>query len=94
MKTIVSVNQLSIYRAVLIWYFGQRAEDNVDPNGNLNIAQDVVTNLAGHETPDLFSRASRNRSRSVHDKNSSVEFKSRRQVWRETGFSKPVEVGH
>ena len=37
-----SVNQLSMYRAVLFWYLGRRSEgDNVSPNTNLNISQEA-----------------------------------------------------
>ena len=94
MKAIVSVNQLSISRAVLIWYCGRRSEDDhISPNTNLNISQDTVTNLSRHETPHLFDLASTTRPRSVHNWNSSFEFKSWIQVSRKAGVSKPVEVG-
>ena len=90
LKTIVSINQLSVYCSPDL----RREGDNVAPNDNLNIAQDFVTNLTRPQTPDLFDRASRNRSRSVHDKNSQVvEFTSWGQVSLVAGFSKTVEVG-
>ena len=55
MQTIVSANQLSIHRAVLIWYLERRGDANNDPpNTNLDISQDQVTQLVRHETPDLF----------------------------------------
>ena len=39
----------------MIWYCGQPCEsDNVAPIENLDIAQDVVTNLTKDETPDWF----------------------------------------
>ena len=50
MKTIVSVSQLSIYRAVLMWYLEKRSEgDNICPNTDFNISQEVVTKLTRHE---------------------------------------------
>ena len=86
---------LQIYRAVLILYCGQRlGGDKVAPNTNLNIAHNQVTNRTRHETPDLFDRASRDGPRSVRNTKNHVEFKSREQVSREAGFSKPVAVGH
>ena len=51
MTTVVSVNQLSMYRAVLVCYFGRRGESgNVSPETNLNISDDKVTNFTRHET--------------------------------------------
>ena len=39
MKTIASVNQLSIYRAVLTWYLeNRRGGGNVSPSTNLKIS--------------------------------------------------------
>ena len=74
-------------------YPERRSEgDEVSPDTNLNISQELVTKFTRHETSALFHMASRNRPRSVH-KNSSVEFKSPGQVSREAGFSKPLEVG-
>ena len=56
MKTIVSVNQLSIYRAALTWYLGTRSEgDNVLPNNDLNILQDSVTELLQGTKPQIGS---------------------------------------
>ena len=64
MKTIVSV---------LLWYFGRLCEGhNVSVNAKLNIAQNLVTYLTGHETPDLFDLASITRPRSAHNKNSLI----------------------
>ena len=75
MKTIVSVNQLSIYRAVLTGYLARRREGkNVSPNINLSISQELVTKLTRHETSDVFDHASRDRPRCTRD--TSVEFKS------------------
>ena len=90
----VSVNQLSVHRAVLIWYFGRRCGgDSVAPNTNVSIAQNLVTNFTRYETQDLFDLASITRSRSVHNRNNSVEFESWGQVSREARFPKLVEVG-
>ena len=47
--------------------------------------------LTRHETKDLFDQVSSDGPHSVNN-NTSVEFKSRRQVSREAGFSKSVEV--
>ena len=92
LKTIVSVSQFSIYRAVLIWNRGKRSEgDNASLNTNLNLSQEL-TKLTRHEASDLYCLASRDRPRSVH-RNTSVGFKSRGQVSREAGFTKSVEVG-
>ena len=90
MKTIVSVNQLNFYRAVLTWYLERRSEDdNVPANTYLDISQELGTKLSRCETLDLLDMVSRNRQCSVH-KNISVEFKSRGQVSREARFSKLV----
>ena len=94
MKTIVSVNQISIYKAGLTWYSEKRCEgDNMCPNTDLDILQKLVTKLTRHETSDLYCLAPRNGQHSMH-KNNSVEFKSRGQVSRRTGFSKSVKTGH
>ena len=91
MKTTVSVNQLSIYCAVLFCYLGPRGEgDNVSSNTNPDIAESVVTNLPATKPQNCVILR---RARSVHNKNSSVEPKNQRQVSREAGFSKLVEVG-
>ena len=83
LKTIVSVNQLSIYRAAFIWYLGQRREgDNVAPNTNLHIAQDLVTKaqicLIGHREIDRVPCTTIM---------SQLEFKSPGQVSPEAEFS-------
>ena len=51
----------------------------------------IQLKLTRHETKDLFDQVSRNGPHSF-TKNTSVEFKSRRLVSREAGFSKSVEV--
>ena len=90
MKTTVSV---SMNRAVLIWYLGRRCEGDIaSPNTNFHIAQNLVTHFTRHESPDLFHLASITQLRSARNKNSTSEFKSPRQVSREAGFSKLVEV--
>ena len=77
MKTIVSVNQLSIYKAVLTWYLERRSEGyDVSPNTNLDISRELVTKQMRDETSDLLSTA-------FFTQNSSVEFKSRGHVSRE-----------
>ena len=94
MKTIVSINQLCICRAVLTWYLERRREvDNVSPNTNLNVSKELWTKPTRHETSDLFDHASRDRPRSLHT-NTSVEFKSLGQASGEAGISKLVEVEH
>ena len=46
MQPIVSVNQLSIYRAVLIWYLVNRCEvDNISANADHNMSEELVTKL-------------------------------------------------
>ena len=62
MKPIASVNQLGMYGALLIWFGRRREGDNVAPNTNLNIAQNLVTNITRHENHDLFDLALMNRS--------------------------------
>ena len=89
-KTIVSVNQLSTYRAVLTWYLEKRSEgNNVSPNADLHIS--LRKKLTRHVTSDLFDQASGNGQNSKHE-NTSVEFKSRGHVAREAGFSESVVV--
>ena len=44
------IHQLSMYRALMIWY-GKREGNNVNPNVNLNISQNLVTKLSRHEPP-------------------------------------------
>ena len=39
LKTIVSINQFSTCRAVMIWCIGRREVQHVNPNENLNISQ-------------------------------------------------------
>ena len=57
MQSIVSLNQLSIYRAVSTWYLERHSEgEQVFPNTNLNMSRDVVTKLTRLETSDLFDR--------------------------------------
>ena len=51
--TVVSINQLSICRAAVVWNIGEREGANVNPNENRNISQDLVTKLTRHEPPDF-----------------------------------------
>ena len=66
--------------AVLIWYFEKRSEgENISPNTDLTISQDLVTRVTRHETSEVYCLASSNRPRSEH-RSTSVAFKSRGQV--------------
>ena len=70
MKTIVSLSELSIYRATLIWYLEKRSEgDNISPTTDFNISQELVTKLPRHDTSELYYLASRGRSLLTHKKN-------------------------
>ena len=89
---IVSVNQLSIYRPIITWYIGERNMDNIVPDVNLNITQNLVTNLTRHEPPDVFDLPFRERLHSVRKQNPQDELNSFGQVSREAGFSILVEV--
>ena len=93
MTTVVSVNQLSMYRAVLVCYFGRRGESgNVSPETNLNISDDKVTNFTRHEPRFVWSCFDISTAFRIQQKQfSSVHFKRRWQVSREAGFSKLVE---
>ena len=78
---------------LVTWYFWKRSEGGEAAlNTILNLSEEVVMELTRHEASDLFDQVSRNGQRSVH-KNTSVEFKSHRQVCREARLSKSMEVG-
>ena len=93
-KTIVSVNQLSSYRAVLTWCLERRNEGyNVSANTNLNISQEQVTTLAQHETVRCCAIWRREIDLFPYAKKISVTFKNMGQVSRDAGFSKLAGVG-
>ena len=48
LKTVVAVNQLSIYRAVTIWYISRSTADSVGLNENFDISPKLVTDLSKH----------------------------------------------
>ena len=77
MKTIVSVTQLSVYRAYLAWCLRKRNEGHyVSPNTqfqHLDISRESVTKLARRETSELFDQASRRGQHSIHP-DTPVEF--------------------
>ena len=58
MKTIVSVNQLSMYRTVLTWYLERRREgDCLSPNTNVNISVEKSIAFRTQEQSQSNSRA-------------------------------------
>ena len=92
---LVSVNQFSIYRAVLIWYVEKRSEwDNISPNTDLNISQESVTKITRHETSYLYCLPSRDRSFLIQKINQWNSSRAEVQFSRGAGVRKSEEVLH